>query len=338
MDTLGQGKVNETWFLSTGSEHRLVLQKLPVSVFPNPEMVMHNFRLVTEYMKKNFGHKTFLDLQQNHQGNDFFLDPLGNGYRMCHYIENSITFEQLRAAEQGGAIGYHLGEFHLQFSSLDHDLFLDPLPDFHDIGSYLQYYDDTLASVSSLKPEEIQCANFIEDNRHIAFEFMTIRNHLTTSVTHGDPKISNFLFEKDSDRVLALIDLDTVKPGLLLHDLGDCLRSCCNVHGEEMQSSDHQVFFCTKAFTRVLQGYWQTAGHLLGAYDRDYLVQATRLLCFELGLRFFTDHLLQDRYFKTSHHGQNLSRARVQFLLMESINSNWSELEEIVESVQAQYI
>jgi Ser/Thr protein kinase RdoA (MazF antagonist) len=135
-------------------------------------------------------------------------------------------------------------------------------------------------------------------------------------VIHGDPKLNNILFDASSGLAVAMIDLDTVKPGLIHYDLGDCLRSCCNRAGEGgAESVEFDVAICRE----VLAGYFAAAEQFLTEPDIAYLFDAIRLLPFELGLRFLTDHLAGDRYFHVTEPGQNLRRAQVQFRLVASI-------------------
>ena len=173
------------------------------------------------------------------------------------------------------------------------------------------------------------CRECIEENRDLVDLLERSRPQLTTTVIHGDPKAANFLFDLDKRRAVSLIDLDTVMEGLLLHDLGDCLRSCCNPLGEEVDDPRDAVFD-PERFAALLEGYAASAGELLAKADRELLVEATRLICFELGLRFFSDHLAGNRYFKIKRPNQNLHRAMIQFYLLRSMDNNRSRLEQLV--------
>ena len=139
---------------------------------------------------------------------------------------------------------------------------------------------------------------------------------------HGDPKCDNFLFDRDSGRARSLIDLDTVSRGLLAVDIGDCLRSFCNPAGEKARSD---VGFDMQICARLLHGYFQSFAPM--RTERELFYHGVRLLTYELGLRFFTDHLNGDRYFKITRDGENLQRAWVQFKLLESIEAQRSAIE-----------
>ena len=148
-------------------------------------------------------------------------------------------------------------------------------------------------------------------------------------VIHGDPKVANFLFDEAGERIISLFDLDTVKPGLLLHDLGDALRSCCNLAGET-PADPEDARFDPGLFAAWLQGYSAEARDLLSASDLEFLVNAVALISFELGLRFYADYLEGDRYFKVASADQNLQRALTQFQLVRSIETQHDELSTLI--------
>ena len=137
---------------------------------------------------------------------------------------------------------------------------------------------------------------------------------------HGDPKVNNVLLQRASGQAIALIDLDTVKPGLLHYDLGDCLRSVANPLGEETHDW-RAVRFDTELAEALLRGYGSVAGAMLSDDDVELVYDAVRLIAFELGLRFLTDHLAGDVYFRCDAPGHNLRRALVQFQLTASIEA-----------------
>ncbi|MCB1087848.1 MAG: aminoglycoside phosphotransferase, partial [Verrucomicrobiae bacterium] len=127
-----------------------------------------------------------------------------------------------------------------------------------------------------------------------------------------------------------IVDLDTVKPGLVHYDFGDCARSSCNPAGEETTDLS-QVYLDVDLFEALVRGYLREAAAFLTEADRHYLYDSVRLIAFELGLRFFADHLAGDVYFKTTYDGHNLNRARVQFALCESIEARESKMRRALE-------
>jgi Ser/Thr protein kinase RdoA (MazF antagonist) len=150
---------------------------------------------------------------------------------------------------------------------------------------------------------------------------------------HGDPKVNNILIDTAIGQAISIVDLDTVKPGLVHYDIGDCLRSACNPIGEETEEWE-AVHFDTGLCHAILQGYLSMAREFLTENDFSYLYDAIRLIAFELGLRFFTDYLEGDVYFKVSRPGHNLARALVQFRLAESIESEETTIRGIIREIR----
>ena len=150
---------------------------------------------------------------------------------------------------------------------------------------------------------------------------------------HGDPKVNNIMFCNATGLAIAMVDLDTVKPGLIHYDIGDCCRSGCNKAGEEARDLE-AVEFDLGLCESILEGYLNAAKAGLTRKDFDYLFDAIRLLPLELGLRFLTDHLNGDRYFKVERSGHNLDRARVQFKLTASIESQEGEIKAIIDRLR----
>lgn len=326
---LGGGHINDTWRVDLTDGRKMVLQRLHPSVFPDPGAVMGNMRRVTGHLGRHADAGdgiVFFRLLASPEGRDHFLDPAGHCWRLLTYIERTRTLDRLERPEQAAGIGRLLGRFHRLAAGIDPADLADPLPDFHVTPRYLEQFDAACGRGSACNEDEDTCYRIIAALRHTAPVLEEARAGLSLQVIHGDPKTANFLFGAEDDRAVSLIDLDTVKPGLLLHDLGDCLRSCCNRWGEDHEEPAATVFD-PDFFEALLTGYCQTAAHLLAPADRALLVEAVKLISFELGLRFFTDHLNGDRYFKVERAGQNLHRALIQLHLNRSISEQQEDLE-----------
>jgi Ser/Thr protein kinase RdoA (MazF antagonist) len=183
----------------------------------------------------------------------------------------------------------------------------------------------------SSSPEVDYCLQFIRDRPDLPYILESAKDqgklHLRT--IHGDPKINNIMIDCSTQEAVAMIDLDTVKPGLIHYDIGDCLRSGCNSLGEET-SNWEQVKFEPELAQAILQGYLAVARNFLTQNDYKYIYDSIRLLAFELGLRFFTDHLEGNVYFNANHSEHNLARALVQFKLTQSIESQQETIEQII--------
>lgn len=328
LEPLGQGNINDTWRVHLADGRRLILQRLQPRVFADPGAVMANVRRVTDHLARSEqGEALFFRLVTNPDGQDHHIDAAGCCWRLLTHIDHCRTLDRLSNSIQAQSVGDLLGRFHLLTSDLDPDRLVDPLPDFHVTPRYLDRYDAVhRTTVSAGNRQETLCRDLIETLRPTAGVLEEARDRLAHRVIHGDPKAANFLFAAEADRAVSLIDFDTVKPGLLLHDLGDCLRSCCNPSGEH-QTSPEATVFDPELFTALMGGYLGRAPHLLGPTDLELLVDSVALISFELALRFFTDHLVGDRYFKVSRRGDNLHRALVQLHLNRSIRDQRRDLD-----------
>ncbi|HHB76591.1 MAG TPA: aminoglycoside phosphotransferase family protein [Desulfobulbus sp.] len=322
------GNVNESFRVLLASGRRYILQKLSPAVFARPEHVIANLSTLTDYLDRA-GRKQrpcsirFPHLIRSPDGETAFVDLIGNYWRLLTWIENTRTMSAIKSGEQGRAIGRLLGCFHRVLRELPPGELYDPLPGFHHTPTCLHQYDQ----VAGLRPDsaspderEQQCIFFIDKFRDRTGILEEHRPSLSSSIIHGDPKVGNFLFDAGGEQAVSLIDLDTLMPGLLLHDLGDCLRSCCNPAGEEVDYPQ-SVVFDRHLFAAVMAGYCEQAFDLLGETDRALLIDAVFLISYELGIRFFTDYLAGNVYFKVKWPEQNLQRALVQFYLAASIDN-----------------
>lgn len=332
---LGHGNINDTWRVVLADGTRLVLQRLRPEIFADPAAVMANMRLVTEHLGRLPEHgNAFFRLVANPQGLDYLLDASGCCWRLLTHIDHTRTLARLNTTTQAREIGTLLGRFHLLTADLDCRSLADPLPGFHCTPRYLEQFDAVKGARPPANDDEAWCCDLIEQLRPLAAVLEEAKHRLSQRVIHGDPKAANFLFAVDADRAVGLIDFDTVKPGLLLYDLGDCLRSCCNPLGEAHPVPDDTVFD-PELFAALMDGYLGQAGHLLSPADRELLVTSAAVISFELGVRFFTDHLGGDRYFKVSQPGQNLHRALIQLHLNRSIRAQQETLERLLAALLA---
>jgi Ser/Thr protein kinase RdoA (MazF antagonist) len=233
-------------------------------------------------------------------------------------------------------VGFGLGLFHHLISDLSPERLADTLEGFHVTPVYLARYDALLAGTSVASGGGVDlCRRFVDERRSLAPVLERARQQglLQERPIHGDPKVNNVLMDRRTGLAVALVDLDTVKPGLIHYDIGDCLRSCCNRAGEETTDLE-SVRFDLALCRDVLGGYLAAAGGFLTPADYDHLYAAIRLISFELGLRFFSDHLAGDVYFRADHPGHNLQRALVQFRLTQSIEAQERPIAALIEELR----
>ena len=322
IEPLGRGLINDTFSLEAGGR-RYVLQRINGAVFPDPERIMANLRVLGEHLAGQV--ETGLRLPEliaTRDGASSLRDADGDCWRLMEFIPDAVTLERITHDAQAREVGAALGRFHRLTESLPCERLGFSLPDFHATPVYLERLL-TLAEQAgtALQDPDISAALDFVATRHGLASVLdeALRDgRLRLRVTHGDPKLDNILFAADDGRAIALIDLDTVQPGLIQHDLGDCLRSCCNRGGERADGGSAVRFDLTLC-AAILDGYAQEMRGLLNPADIVLLYDAIRLLPFELGLRFLTDHLAGDRYFRVSERGENLRKAGIQFALVADI-------------------
>ncbi len=348
IEPLGSGNVNDTWRvdLAPASEgpQALVLQRLNTRVFPRPDLVMANIRRLGEHLDRPgalaaAGGRWELPRVVPVRGSGApCLEQGGQVWRLLTFIARSRSVDTITGHRQALQVGRALGTFH----SLIHDLptaeLADTLEGFHVTPGYLAAFERVLRRTEvPLTPQAQHCIAFIRDREAFmpVLEEAQRSGRLRQRPIHGDPKVNNILFDSDSGDAIALVDLDTVKPGLIHYDIGDCLRSGCNRLGEETDDW-RSVRFDLELCEGVLEGYISRAHRFLEDADYDHIPDAIRLLSLELGLRFFTDHLAGDVYFRTSRPRHNLQRALVQFRLTESIETQQGEIRSLVERLRRQ--
>jgi Ser/Thr protein kinase RdoA (MazF antagonist) len=266
------------------------------------------------------------------QNQNHYVAEDGTFWRGISFIDNSQSFDTIQNLQHAQEIGYGLGMFHRLLTNLPPEQLADTLEGFHITPGYLAHYYQVMERMQfQSSPEVNYCLQFIRDRPNLPYilENAKAQGILSLRTIHGDPKINNIMIDCSTQEAVAMIDLDTVKPGLIHYDIGDCLRSGCNPLGEET-SNWERVKFEPEVAQAILQGYLEVARDFLTKNDYKYIYESIRLLAFELGLRFFTDHLEGNVYFNAHHDEHNLARALVQFKLTESIESQQQTIEQII--------
>jgi len=334
----GSGNINDT-FLVTAGERQFILQRLNGRVFSQPEIIGRNLRTLLDHvqgkeMKTAPGRRWELPrLLVTNEGADYVIDQAGAHWRSLSFVAGSRSLEQISGPDHARETGYVLGKFHRLISDLPPEKLQDPLPGFHDTPACLRAYTALAASDPGrcFNAEELVCRAFIAERQEWCqvLEEGRRRGALRLRPVHSDPKISNILIDAQTGQGISIVDLDTVRPGLIQHDIGDCLRSGCNPAGEapaDLAAVDFDLDLCRE----LLAGYFAEAKAFLSPADIHYFYDAIRLLAFELGLRFFTDHLAGNVYFKVRYPEHNLYRAQVQFRLTARIEAQEREIRAII--------
>jgi len=339
----GNGNINDTYLVSIDTdsteEKQFVLQRINTQVFKQPMLIMQNMRAFTEHMRRRARQEGHLwempRVLPAYDGRDFYLDAAGNFWRAISYVHGAQSFDTIRDANHAREVGYALGTFQYLISDLPINKLADTLEGFHITPRYLLNFDRTFSQNGFKSSAEVKhCLDFVEQRRGFAHVLENAREQgrLQLRPVHGDPKVNNVMIEESTGRAISLVDLDTVKPGLIHYDIGDCMRSGCNSLGEETEQWE-AVHFDPEIGAAILEGYLSQARNFLTETDYEYLFDSIRLLTFELGIRFFTDHLAGNVYFKVKHPEHNLQRALVQFKLTESIEAHEADIRNIIQSM-----
>lgn len=349
---LGNGNINSTFLVTAAGGEQFVLQRINAQVFHQPEQVIHNIVALNEHLSHQSAERSRRwetpHILPTHQGQHYWIDAAGEYWRAISFIAGAHVLERVESVAQAKEVGFALAMFHRLIATLSADKLTDTLKGFHITPLYLAAYetvrrdwemeqgaDSWARSLSPTLAEHVHdCFGFIEQRQQWAhvLEQAKASGHLCLRPIHGDPKVNNILLD-DSGLAIGLVDLDTLKPGLIHYDIGDCLRSGCNRLGEETEDWQRVVFDLDLA-EAMLQGYLALAQDFLTETDYDYLYDAIRLIAFELGLRFFTDYLAGNVYFKVKHPTHNLRRALVQFKLTESIEAQSNSIRAMIQSLR----
>ncbi len=326
---LGNGNINWT-FLVCGSGRRFVLQRINCAVFPHPERLVANFHKIRNHISRQqtgFANDFLCPaLCECRQGGFVFRSSVNQYWRLMDYIPQTMP-TQLQGIQMAAGLGRVLARFHRLTENLEATMLADPLPGFHVGPLYLEAFDRVRTKTRRAESHElVWCLDFVEKHRHLMglLEEAASLGILQRRVIHGDPKEDNIIYATDG-MPCGLFDFDTAGPGLLHYDLGDCLRSVGNRAGE-MARDLEQVVFSVPHFTAFWQGYQHDIGEKLNSSDREYLFDSICCLAMELGVRFLTDYLQGDIYFKTTNSTENLWRAMVQFRLVCSLQEQEKEI------------
>ncbi len=330
-EKFGSGLINDTYLCSYRDGkpiRKYILQRINASVFRKPEQVMENVELVTSHIVKRLHAEGVQDpytvtpaLIHVRSGGSHYRDPSGCFWRVFHFIESGFVSDSIIDISHAHEVGRALGRFQALVADLPPGKLNDTLPGFHHTPRYLKEYDDALRAeaggrAAGARPE----LEFVEQRRGLAplLTDLLDKGELPVRVVHNDPKVNNVMIHESTRQALCMLDLDTVKPGTVLFDFGDCVRSAANRAGEDAPDPA-SARIDLSLYRAVAKGYLREAEAFLTRKERELLPLSVKVITFELGLRFLADYLRGDTYFKIKYQAHNLHRARVQFKLLESI-------------------
>lgn len=341
----GSGHINDTFRVDVdqgGRRVRYILQRINDNVFKDPSVVMKNLELVNEHLPEAL-EKAGLDdvtrrcltLIPTVDGGSSFVDSDGHTWRVFMFIERAYSVDVIETPDQAREAAAAFGQFQMLLAELPAEQLHETIPDFHHTRRRFNAFQNALETDPHNRATDAKSAiEFVHTSEGIVDVLIELQKagSIPLRTTHNDTKINNVLFDEDCHEGLCVVDLDTVMPGLAHYDFGDIIRgSTATAIEDERDLSKMEMDF--NLFEAVASGYLSTAT-FLNPVEIEYLPFSGKLLTLECGMRFLTDYLLGDTYFKTSRLDQNLDRARSQFKLVQSIERQEEAMSEFVQDWQ----
>ena len=330
----GNGHINDTYLLKKEGERPLILQRLNTFVFRQPEEVMENICLVTDYLreqiKKRGGdpQRETLEVIRTVSGKPWHWAGEGGFWRAFPLIEGTVSYERAETKELFYESAVAFGRFQHLLEDFPAEKLHETIPDFHNTASRLANLkkaveEDVCSRAASVRPE-IEFALAREELANELNEALA-KGELKLRVTHNDTKLNNVLLDAKTGKGICVIDLDTVMPGLAVHDFGDAVRFGASTAAED-EPDVSKVHIDLDLYKTYLRGFLDGCENSLPAQEIGYLPVGAKAITYEVGLRFLTDYLQGDVYFKTAYPEHNLVRARTQFALVADMEKHWEEM------------
>ena len=342
VERYGEGHINETYLAvvnENGVEVNYILQKINNKLFTNVEKLMNNIMLVTEYNRKkiierggNPDRESLSLVYTNDNKPYYYCKETDSYFRVYIFITDAVAHQKVTNPDQFYQSAVAFGEFANLLAEFDATQLFEVLPNFHNTVTRFENFTkslnlDKLSRASSVK-EEI---DFVLNRKDYCNRIVDLlaSGEMPTKVTHNDTKLNNVMLDVNTNVPVAVIDLDTIMPGSICYDFGDSIRFGCNT-GAEDEKDLTKVNFDIDLFEYYTKGYLKSLGNTVTVAEKDNLAFGAILMTFECGMRFLTDYLDGDVYFRTHREGHNLDRARTQFKLVKDMEARLDEMNAIV--------
>jgi hypothetical protein len=341
---LARGHINDTYILTcekNGHIARHTLQRINHAVFKDPPSMMTNIVRVTEHIRSKM--RTIdpglasrqLTVIGTDDGTGYYEDFEGDFWRVYNFIEHAVTYDTLESTELAYEAARMFGWFQRMLIDLPGPVLNETIPDFHNTRSRFELFQevlnaDSLNRAKDAKPE----IDFLFENAGTCDVLLDLaeRGDIPERIAHNDTKINNVMLDETTGKGVCVIDLDTVMPGLSVYDFGDMMRTAtCLAREDERDLS--KVTADMNMFEALVRGFAKETSQFLTPVEKKHLVFAGRLITFEQFMRFLTDYLAGDVYYKISREGHNLDRSRTQMELVKSIVEQQEAMNELVERV-----
>jgi Ser/Thr protein kinase RdoA (MazF antagonist) len=329
---LGNGHINSTYKLTT-PDCQFVLQQINHEIFPQTLALTENAQKINQHLldQKNKGNYPLSVPGQILTSKGHTCIKVNNNYwRLMEFIENSYTLEEVESPEQAALVASAFAKFSCALSDFPAKDIAVIITDFHDISFRMRQLKEAVANNNQDRLADCQAlVKFCFEQQDFIDEVVDISKKLPLHVTHNDTKINNLLFTT-GDKPCAVIDLDTCMPGLLMHDFGDMVRTCCSNLAEDDTSTD-KMYLKLDIFEALIQSYQQAFGNKMSSLEKQSLIVGAKLLPFIIGTRFLTDHLNGDKYFQVNRENHNLDRAISQMQLFSLVSEAEPTLVELAQ-------
>lgn len=339
----GEGHINETYAAyyrrADGSEYRNILQKINHYVFPDVDGLMKNIRGVTDYLRGIVGERETMTVIPTRDGKAYYLDSNGDYWRSYVFIENATAYQKIEKDADFFTCGVSFGRFQQQLAEYPAHQLHESIVNFHNTPSRYQALHAAIAADKAGRAgevaQQIAFALAREESAGKLVEGMA-NGSLPCRVTHNDTKLNNILIDDATGRGQCVIDLDTVMPGAVAFDFGDCIRFGASTAAED-ETDLSKVEMSLHLFRVFADGYLSTAAAFLTEAELDSLVDGARLMTLECGVRFLTDYLNGDVYFRIHHPRHNLERCLTQFKLVADMEQKEAAMRAIIKELAAKY-
>ena len=339
----GTGHINDTYEVrfhgNNQTDYRYILQRINHNVFKNPEGLMSNVVAVTAHLRQKIitaggdPQREALNLIPAVDGNSFIRTDDGNYWRAFVFIEDAHTYERVDSLDHVYHAGKAFGNFQNLLSDFPPDQLTETIPDFHHtrkrFEAFNQAAEQDVFNRACLSKPEIEFVMLRGDSTSTLIDLLT-RGELPSRITHNDTKFNNVMIDDETQHGLCVIDLDTVMPGLSLYDFGDSIRSMANTAAED-EPGVSKVQLDLQVFDSFTHGYLDMGRSFLTSTEIEYLPAAAVLMTLENGMRFLTDYLQGDTYFKIHRENHNLERCRTQLKLVQAMEEQIDDMKQVVE-------
>ena len=340
IDNYGNGHINDT-YISKPDDY--ILQRINTNIFKNPAGLMDNIENVTAFLRKKIAayggdpERETLTVVHTMDDKNYYQD--GDAcFRMYKFVSNTITIENADDPMDMYRAGHGFGRFQALLDDYPALTLHETIADFHNTPKRLEALEKAISEdkVGRVK-DVVDEIKFVLDRKEMASTVVKAIDdgEIPVRVTHNDTKINNILFDADTREAICVIDLDTVMPGSALYDFGDALRIGASTAAEDETNLD-EVHFDIEKFKAFAKGYLEETSKLLTKKEMELLAFSAKLMTFECGVRFLTDHIDGDTYFKIHRKNHNLDRARNQFKLVAEIEEMEEELNQLIYGICAE--